>query len=228
MRRVLDAWRLRHRSAVHRDRHGARYPRRVLRAPDELADGVRGRARLAGRCRVVRPGARDPGVHLGPVAAEAPRLGGGVHLRHGDGHAPGEIQHPVDRGYRQALLRRHAEPRCRLSHRVDGLPVSDGHPRAADRSPGARDGADSCVPDGEHLQVPQRQGHRHGVAPIVPGPLPRRGGARADRHASAHRAGAAVVHLPGVRAHRPRVFEAAAPPSRSGAAGSEAGSPTNL
>ena len=39
------------------------------------------RARLARRRRVVRPGAGDPGVHVGPVAAEAARLGRRLPLR---------------------------------------------------------------------------------------------------------------------------------------------------
>ena len=80
LRRLRHAAGLRHRGGAHRHRDGARHARRVRRAADQDLVGVRRAARLARRRRLVRAGAGDPGVHVGAVAAEAARMGGGVHL----------------------------------------------------------------------------------------------------------------------------------------------------
>ena len=69
VRGLLDAVRLRHGRAAHRDRDGPRHARRLLRAPHQLVVGVRRRARFAGRRRLVRPRAGDSGVYVGPGAA---------------------------------------------------------------------------------------------------------------------------------------------------------------
>ena len=167
VRRLLDARRLRHGGALHRRRDDPRHARRVLRAADELVDGVRRRARLARRRRVVRPRAGDARVHVGPVAAQAARVGGGIRLRDRRRHASGAVQRPDGNGHRQAVFRRHAEPAGGGRHRGHGVSLPVRPPGSRDRAAGARDGARAGVSDGEHDPLPQRQGDRRRLAPLV-------------------------------------------------------------
>ena len=75
LRGLRHAAGLRYRGGPHRHRDGARHARRVRRAAHQHLLGVRRAARLARRRGLVRPGAGDPGVHVGPVAARSGSAG---------------------------------------------------------------------------------------------------------------------------------------------------------
>ena len=75
LHRLLDARRVRHGRAVHRVRDRRRHARRPHRADDRDDERVRRRVRFAGRHHLVRRGARDPGVLVGPAAARPARAG---------------------------------------------------------------------------------------------------------------------------------------------------------
>ena len=129
--------------------------------------GLRRRARFARRHRLVRPGAGDSGVHVGSAGARSSGLGGGLHLRDGRRAAGsrGSISRPA--GQRQTLLCRDAQPGGRGRDRLHGLSLSVGAAGSARRDSRAGDGAGPGVPDGQHDPVPQRQGDRHRLAPVV-------------------------------------------------------------
>ena len=197
LRRLRDARRL---------RHGGAASSAIAMVLDTL-DGffarltnsstrVRRRARLAGRRRVVRPGAGDPRVHVGTVAARAPRVGGRLHLRHRRGDAAGAVQHPDDDRRPTSAISsacRAPPPAAVIASTVYLFPCGLQDPRAA--AAGAGDGARARVPDGQHHPLPQHQGDRHGLAALVPRALPRRRRARAHRLAPAARARRHVLHL---------------------------------
>ena len=147
-------------------------------------------ARLARRRRVVRPRAGDPGVHLGPVAAQPARLGRRASStsprpRCGSRASTSRRRRSTDKRYFVGM----PSPAAAGGDRLDGLPVSRRACRTAQAAlPALAMVARAGAPDGQHDPLPQRQGDRRRLAPLLLRAVLRRGGARADRVAPAPRA----------------------------------------
>ena len=102
-----------------------------------------------------------------------------------------------------------AEPAGGGRDRRHGVPLSVRPAGSRDCAPGARDGARAGLPDGQHVPLPQHQGDRRRLAPVVFRAVPVRGRPRAHRHPPEAGARRPRLHVSAVGLHWAGVFPAA-------------------